>query len=131
MVLRHPWVGPELGQVGLLHVGPDAVRMTSGLLAQFEAAGFPAGEEDLAAGALMSYVVGIATSEAAAYLSLVDRSGVPEHERLSDHSPDSGGEAGPRQVREDRFAHGLDRILDGLAGSLPPGDDRGSRPTGR
>ncbi|MER8058444.1 MULTISPECIES: TetR/AcrR family transcriptional regulator C-terminal domain-containing protein [unclassified Streptomyces] len=130
MVLRHPWVGPELGQVGLLHVGPNAVRMTSGLLAQFEAAGFPAGEEDMAAGALMSYVVGIATSEAA-YLSLIDRSGVPERAWLSDHSPDFGEETDPRQVREDRFAYGLDRILDGLAGRLAPGDDHGPRPAGR
>lgn len=136
LVLRHPWVGPQLGQVGLLHVGPNAVRMTSGLLAQFRAAGFPAGEEDQAAGALMSYVVGIATSEAA-YLSLIARSGVSEREWLSGHSPDSGEEgeegeeADPRQVREDRFAYGLDRILDGLAGRLTPGDDAGPRPTGR
>ncbi|MGV9557446.1 TetR/AcrR family transcriptional regulator [Streptomyces sp. NPDC003522] len=130
MVLRHPWVGPELGQVGLLHVGPNAVRMTSGLLAQFQAAGFPAGEEDQAAGALMCYVVGNATSEAA-YLSLIARSGVSEREWLSDHSPDFGEEADPRQVREDRFAYGLDRILDGLAGRLTPGNDGGPRPTGR
>jgi AcrR family transcriptional regulator len=130
MVLRHPWVGPELGQVGLLHVGPNAVRMTSGLLAQFQAAGFPAGEEDQAAGALMSYVVGIATSEAA-YLSLVARSGVPEREWLSGHSPDFGKEVDPRQVREDRFAYGLDRMLDGLASRLAPGHDCASHPTGR
>ncbi|MEU1121337.1 MULTISPECIES: TetR/AcrR family transcriptional regulator C-terminal domain-containing protein [unclassified Streptomyces] len=120
MVLRHPWVGPELGQVGLLHVGPNAVRMTSGLLAQFEAAGFPAGEEDQAASALMSYVIGVATSEAA-YLSLVARSGVSEHQWLSEHSPDVGDGADPRQVREDRFTYGLDRILDGLAGRLASG----------
>ncbi|AKZ60297.1 putative TetR-family transcriptional regulator [Streptomyces ambofaciens ATCC 23877] len=130
LVLRHPWVGPELGQVGLLHVGPNAVRMTSGLLAQFQAAGFPEGEEDQAAGALMSYVVGIATSEAA-YLSLVTRSGVSERDWLSDHSSNFGEEVDPRQVREDRFAYGLDRILDGLASRLPPGEDSGARRTGR
>ncbi|MEU8957641.1 TetR/AcrR family transcriptional regulator C-terminal domain-containing protein [Streptomyces sp. NPDC048518] len=120
MVLRHPWIGPELGQVGLLHVGPNAVRMTSGLLAQFGAAGFPAGEEDQAASALMSYVIGVATSEAA-YLSLVARSGVSERQWLSEHSPDVGDEADPRQVREDRFTYGLDRILDGLTGRLTSG----------
>ncbi|MFF8833572.1 TetR/AcrR family transcriptional regulator [Streptomyces sp. NPDC015131] len=136
MVLRHTWVGPELGQVGLLHVGPNAVRVTSGLLAQFRAAGFPAGEDDRAAGALMAYVVGIATSEAA-YLSLIARSGVSEREWLSAHGPDSGeeGDEGeetdPQQVREDRFAYGLDRILDGLAARLAPGGDGDPRPTGR
>ncbi|MEU6847334.1 TetR/AcrR family transcriptional regulator C-terminal domain-containing protein [Streptomyces sp. NPDC046716] len=123
-VLRHPWVGPELGQVGLLHVGPNAVRMTSGLLAQFRAAGFPASEEEHAAGALTSYVIGIATSEAA-YLSLVARSGVPELEWLSDHSPDFDRETDPQQVREDRFTYGLDRILDGLASRLAQGNDIG------
>ncbi|MEU6485910.1 TetR/AcrR family transcriptional regulator C-terminal domain-containing protein [Streptomyces sp. NPDC046887] len=122
MVLRHPWVGPELGQVGLLHVGPNAVRMTSGLLAQFTAAGFPAGEEDQAAGALMAYVIGVTTSEAA-YLSLIARSGVSERAWLSDHSPASGEQADPRQVREDRFGYGLDRMLDGLAGRLAPGGE--------
>ncbi|GHF46399.1 TetR family transcriptional regulator [Streptomyces mashuensis] len=120
MVLRHPWVGPELGQVGLLHVGPNAVRMTSGLLAQFKAAGFPAGEDDQATGALMAYVIGVATSEAA-YLSLITRSGVPEREWLSHHSPDFDEDADPQRLRDDRFAYGLDRILDGLAGRLTPG----------
>ncbi len=120
MVLRHPWVGPELGQVGLLHIGPNATRATAGLLAQFEAAGFPAGEEDQAAGALMSYVIGSATTEAA-YLSLIARSGVPEREWVADRSPDFGQDTDLRQMRESRFTYGLERILDGLATRLAPG----------
>lgn len=113
MVLRHPWIGPELAQVGLLHVGPNAVRMTKNLLTQFEAAGFPGHEQDLAAGALMSYVIGTATTEAA-YLSLIARSGTSERDWVAQHSPDADEARDPQQAREDRFLYGLDRILDGL-----------------
>ncbi|MEU9337978.1 TetR/AcrR family transcriptional regulator [Streptomyces sp. NPDC048290] len=127
MVLRHPWIGPELGQVGLLHVGPNALRMTTDLLAQFEAAGFPEDEQDHAAGALMAYVIGTATTEAA-YLSSIARSGVSERDWVAEHSPESNEAADPRQVREDRFQYGLDRILDGLATRLPP---TGTHTTGR
>ncbi|MFE6892144.1 TetR/AcrR family transcriptional regulator [Streptomyces sp. NPDC057694] len=119
MVLRHPWIGPELGQVGLLHSGPQAMRTTSGLLAQFEAAGFPEGEQDMAAGALMSYVIGTAIAEAA-FLSLIGPSGVSEQEWVAEHSPDAVESPDPRQVREDRFRYGLDRVLDGLAARLAP-----------
>ncbi|NGN66840.1 TetR family transcriptional regulator [Streptomyces sp. A7024] len=117
MVLRHPWIAPELGQVGLVHVGPNAVRMSTGLLAQFEAAGFPTGEKDQAAGTLMAYVIGIATAEAA-YLSLIARSGKTEREWVADLDPDSGKAGHPEQIREKDFRYGLDRVLDGLAARL-------------
>ncbi|MFF9485562.1 TetR/AcrR family transcriptional regulator [Streptomyces sp. NPDC014676] len=133
MTLRHPWIAPELGQVGLVHIGPNAMRMSSGLLAQFEAAGFPPDETDRAVGTLMAYVIGIATSEAA-YLSLIARSGRTEQEWVAGLRPAfdeasrqhprlrEGGSARqdvhPRQIRDDDFAYGLDRVLDGLAARL-------------
>ncbi|MEU4387524.1 TetR/AcrR family transcriptional regulator [Promicromonospora sp. NPDC023805] len=133
MALRHPWIAPELGQAGLTHVGPNTMRVSSELLALFEAAGFPAQEKDRAMGTLMAYVIGIATSEAA-YLSLIARSGRTESEWVADQRPRfdeasqehprlrEGGSAqqdvDPKKIRDDDFAYGLDRILDGLAARL-------------
>lgn len=131
--LRHPWIAPQLGQIGLVHIGPNAMRMASGLLAQFEAAGFPPDEKNQAAGTLTAYVIGIATSEAA-YLSLIARSGKTEQEWVADlhpsfdaaaqqHPPLREGSSAqpyvhPQQIRDDDFAYGLDRVLDGLAARL-------------
>lgn len=133
MVLRHPWIAPELGQVGLIHIGPNATRMASGVLAQFEAAGFPADETDQAMGTLMAYVIGNATTEAA-YLSLIARSGKTEREWVAglrpafdeasqDHPRLRAGSSArqdlsPRRIRDDSFAYGLDRVLDGLVARL-------------
>lgn len=133
MALRHPWIAPELGQVGLVHIGPNALRMSSGLLAQFEAAGFPTAEKDQAAGTLTAYVIGIATSEAA-YLSAIARSGRTEQEWVADLRPafdeasrdhprlrdgDSAQQdVPPQQIRDEAFSYGLDRVLDGLAARL-------------
>ncbi|MFI7289212.1 TetR/AcrR family transcriptional regulator [Streptomyces anulatus] len=133
MTLRHPWIAPELGQVGLVHVGPNAMRMSAGLLAQFATAGFPADETDRALGTLMAYVVGIATSEAA-YLSLIARSGRTEqewvaglrpafdeasrqHPRLREGSS-ARQDVHPRRIRDEDFAYGLERVLDGLSSRL-------------
>ncbi|GGZ29036.1 TetR family transcriptional regulator [Streptomyces inusitatus] len=133
MTLRHPWIAPEIGQTGLVHVGPNAVRMTSGLLAQFEAAGFPADEKDQAAGTLMAYVIGIATTEAA-YLSAIARSGRTEREWVAELRPafdeasrehpglregsSAQQDTHPRRIRDDAFDYGLARVLDGLAARL-------------
>ncbi|MEU3063794.1 TetR/AcrR family transcriptional regulator C-terminal domain-containing protein [Streptomyces subrutilus] len=131
MTLRHPWIAPELGQVGLVHIGPNALRMSRAMLAQFEAAGFTADERGRAAGTLAAYVIGIATSEAA-YLSLIARSGTseeewvaalrPAHDAAAGQRPREAGSAGrdahPRQLRDDDFAYGLERVLDGLAARL-------------
>ncbi|MFI1199174.1 TetR/AcrR family transcriptional regulator [Streptomyces sp. BHT-5-2] len=133
MTLRHPWIAPELGQVGLVHIGPNAMRMSSALLAQFEAAGFPADEMDQAMATLMAYVIGIATAEAA-YLSLIARSGRTEQEWVAGLRPafdeatrehprlragsSARQDVPPQRIRDDNFAYGLDRVLDGLATRL-------------
>ena len=41
MALRHPWVATVLGHVGLVHLGPNVMRMSERMLGQFEAASFP------------------------------------------------------------------------------------------
>ncbi|MGW0788393.1 TetR/AcrR family transcriptional regulator [Streptomyces sp. NPDC002911] len=150
MTLRHPWIASEIGQVGLVHVGPNAMRLAAGLLAQFEAAGFPAHEKDQAMGTLTAYVIGIATSEAA-YLSLIARHGKTEQEWVESLRPTfdeafdeasrehrehlrlregnaSRRDVHPQQIRDADFAYGLDRVLDGLEARLQgPSDSRPER----
>lgn len=129
MALRHPWIATVLGQVGLVHLGPNVMRMSERMLAQFEAAGFPPEETEQALSTLVSYVIGTAISEAA-YLSMISRSGMDEQEWVAGLQPaiDEATHDLPRlrrgaaaqrhrdpgRIREDTFAYGLARVLDGL-----------------
>lgn len=129
MALRHPWVASVLGQVGLASLGPNLTRLSEGLLAVFEAAGFDLAEADQAMNTLTAYVIGMATSEAA-YLSMLARSGQDERDwveslrpaaerSVQDHPRLQAGYAAqhgkdPRTIREDNFEYGLQRVLDGL-----------------
>lgn len=81
----------------------------------------------------MAYVIGIATSEAA-YLSQIVRSGKTEQEWVAglrsaldeasrEHPRVREGSSArqdvpPQQIRDDDFAYGLARVLDGLAARL-------------
>lgn len=129
MVLRHPWVASVLGQVGLVHLGPNVTRMTERMLAVFRTAGFSDEETERAISAVIAYVIGMAISEAA-YLSLIARSGRSEREfmeslgRQHDGASGPGGPApdpakdpaqDPARLRDENFAYGLERMLDGLA----------------
>ncbi|MCJ1676937.1 TetR/AcrR family transcriptional regulator [Streptomyces sp. APSN-46.1] len=136
MGLRHPWVASVLGQVGLAHLGPNLMNMSERMMALFQSAGFPPGEADLAMKAVISYVVGATTSEAA-YLSALARSGRSEQEWLEslrpaaeqalaehpllavEHSAREGRD--PRTLREENFDYGLQRVLDGLEARLGHG----------
>jgi AcrR family transcriptional regulator len=116
MLLRHPWVASVLGQVGLIHLGPNVTKMSERMAAVYRAAGFPSDETGNAMKTVISYVIGMATSEAA-YLSLIARSGKSEREFIE--SLRSGGEEDPRaedpeKVRDETFDYGLRRVLDGL-----------------
>ncbi|MFD4630731.1 TetR/AcrR family transcriptional regulator [Streptomyces sp. NPDC058284] len=119
MILRHPWVASVLGQVGLIHLGPNVTKMSERMAAVYRAAGFPADETELALSAVISYVIGMATSEAA-YLSLIARSGRSEREfaeslRGGEEAGKRGAHAGdPAREREETFDYGLQRVLDGL-----------------
>jgi len=122
MALRHPWVAGVLGQVGLAYLGPNLSDVSGRMLELFGAAGFDAGEADQAMSAIVAFVVGTVTSEAA-WLSLVARSGMTEqafieslqevHEHLSE-TPAAQEHNDPARYREEGFAFGLGLILDGL-----------------
>jgi AcrR family transcriptional regulator len=130
--LRHPWLASVLGQAGLAYLGPNLMSVTERLAALFTAVGFaePSGAIDT----VLSYVIGMSTTEAA-WLTTVARSGLTEaafvarlmpaaqqaaagHEHLADAYTEAAP-ADPAQIRDDKFAYGLDVILDGLAMRLP------------
>ncbi|MFE3185867.1 TetR/AcrR family transcriptional regulator [Streptomyces violascens] len=129
MVLRHPWVASVLGQVGLVHLGPNVMRMSDRMLAVFGAAGFAVEEADQAMNTVIACVIGMTTSEAA-YLSMIARSGKDEQEWLESLMPAAEqatqdyprlreGQAAqrgrnPQEIREDNFSYALERVLDGL-----------------
>ncbi|MEW2388676.1 TetR/AcrR family transcriptional regulator C-terminal domain-containing protein [Streptomyces venezuelae] len=120
MILRHPWVASVLGQVGLVHLGPNVTKMSERMAAVYRTAGFPEAETELALSTVISYVIGMATSEAA-YLSLIARSGTTEREFAERLKGDGGSDAradDPEQVREETFDYGLQRVLDGLQARL-------------
>ncbi|NUK51351.1 TetR/AcrR family transcriptional regulator [Streptomyces lunaelactis] len=129
MILRHPWIASVLGQVGLVHLGPNVMRMSDRLLAVFGAAGFATDEADQAMSTVIAYVIGMTTSEAA-YLSMIARSGQSEQEWMQSLRPAAEQAAqpyprlqegyasqrnkDPQKIREDNFDYGLQRVLDGL-----------------
>lgn len=128
--LRHPWLPLVLGQAGLAYLGPNYMSFSERLAALFTAAGFP--EPSRAIDAVFSYVIGMSTTEAA-WLTTVARSGESEAEFVArllptaqqvsagyDHLAAAGPEtsaqaADPAKLRDDKFAYGLEVVLDGLA----------------
>lgn len=129
MILRHPWMAPLLAQAGLAHLGPNLMHATERLAALFEEAGFAGREVRPAANTVISYVLGVATTEAA-WLTTVARAGQSEPEwvarlwpaaeaatqtypRLRARYAEQRG-LDPQQTREDDFTYGLARVLDGL-----------------
>jgi AcrR family transcriptional regulator len=130
-VLRHPWLASVLGQTGLAYLGPNLMSLTERLAALLTAAGFP--EPDRALEPVVSYVIGMSTTEAA-WLTTVARSGRTEADFIAalmpaarqaaagyDHLTQSyaGLPADPVKVRDEKFGYGLDVVLDGLALRLP------------
>jgi AcrR family transcriptional regulator len=133
MILRHPWMAPLLAQAGLAHLGPNLMRLTERLAALVEGAGFTGREVRQAVSTVVSYVLGVATSEAA-WLTTLARAGQSERDlvaslypaaeqatqaypRLREHLTEQR-ELDPRQTRDEDFGYGLDRVLDGLEARL-------------
>ncbi|MFB7474054.1 TetR/AcrR family transcriptional regulator [Kitasatospora sp. NPDC056184] len=133
--LRHRWLGSVIGQAGLVYLGPNLVTVSERMAALFSAAGFP--EPSRAIDTVLSYVLGMSTTEAA-FLTTVMRSGQTEaefiarlmpsareavagHEFLSEAFADAVASAvtDPAALRHQKFAYGLNVILDGLALRLP------------
>jgi AcrR family transcriptional regulator len=129
MILRHPWMGATLADVGVTLLGPNLMRLSDQMLALFEAAGFDLQEANQASTAVLSYVVGIASTEAAT-LSKVKRSGLSIEDFMARAWPaaQQAAESYPRlkalysvynsqEAADDGetvFRYGLDRVLDGL-----------------
>ncbi|MER6444428.1 TetR family transcriptional regulator [Streptomyces venezuelae] len=126
MALRHPWVASLLGRPGPARLGPNLTHMSERMLALLRTAGFPADEAGLAVNAVVSYVVGASTGEAAS-LPLPAAGGQREQGRPARGRPLPAEEHSarqrrdPRKLREENFDYGLQRILDGLEARLSPG----------
>jgi hypothetical protein len=105
------------------------MRLNDRMLAMFEAAGFALDEADRALNTVGAYAIGMGVSEAA-WLTTLARSGQDErdweerlrpaveqavqpHPRLRELFT-AQERQNPSQAREDNFAYGLNRILDGL-----------------
>ncbi|MEU6351238.1 TetR/AcrR family transcriptional regulator C-terminal domain-containing protein [Streptomyces sp. NPDC047072] len=128
--LRHPWLSSVLGQAGLAYLGPNLMAYSERLAALFTAAGFP--DPSAAIDAVLSYVIGMSTTEAA-WLLTVSRSGETEADFLTRLMPAAQQAAAahthlakgyarteeatkdPAALREAKFAGALEIILDGLA----------------
>ncbi|WP_328973693.1 TetR/AcrR family transcriptional regulator [Streptomyces sp. NBC_00239] len=132
-LLRHPWLASVLGGSSFSSLGPRMLRNTEDLLAVFESGGFPLDEAHHAVRALLAYVIGAGTGEAAFVIALA-RSGrsreewaervrpvvaqaVRPYPRLSTwFAAQRGG--GEPAASADAFGYGLDLMLDGLAARL-------------
>ncbi len=127
--LRHPWIASVVGEAGVAHLGPNMLRLSEGLLALFEGAGFSLEEADRAVNTVVSYVIGMTTAEAA-WLTTLARSGRSEREWV-EHLWPAAEEAvqpyprlrtlyaarrdhGAAGTRDDSFDDGLACVLDGL-----------------
>ena len=123
-------MGATLADVGLTYLGPNMMRVSDRMLALYEAAGFTLLEADKAATSVMSYTLGVASSEAATLTKLA-RSGLTMKEWIAKVWPaaEQAAQEYPRMKElyaahlggleavsdsEDGFSYGLDRVLDGL-----------------
>ncbi|MFB6892191.1 TetR/AcrR family transcriptional regulator [Kitasatospora sp. NPDC056327] len=136
VALRHRWLASLIGQAGLVYLGPNLVVVSERMAALFAAIGFP--EPSRAIDTLLSFVLGMSTSEAA-FLTTVAKTGQTEaefiaqlmpgaqeavvgHEHLSGAIADAAATAAagePAVMRDQKFAYGVEVILDGLALRLP------------
>lgn len=132
-MLRHPWLAPLAA--GRPQVGPNSARLTETALGMLDGLGLSVDEMLTLVGAVFAYVNGYIQSELAEAEAL-RRSGLTLAQRLAQHvayiqSLIATGdfpmlermtkEAGRKYTGADeRFAYGLDRLLDGLAAGLAP-----------
>ncbi|MFJ5260678.1 TetR/AcrR family transcriptional regulator [Streptomyces sp. NPDC088387] len=132
VALRHRWLSSVLGQAGLAYLGPNLMSFNERLAALFAAAGFA--EPSRAIDCVVSYVIGVSTTEAA-WLTTVARSGETEAEFVARLMPAAqevaarhvhlaasfereditAKVADPVALREDKFADGMEIVLDGLS----------------
>ncbi|MCM6772683.1 TetR/AcrR family transcriptional regulator [Nocardia sp. CDC159] len=129
-ILRHPWLAAILGEVGLLYLGPNMMRLNEAALTVLEESGFDTDTADHALTVLFSFVLGVAVVEAATQVA-VRRSGLSEQEWITKLWP--AAEAASRDYprihklytrqsptdvvssADQLFVHRVGLILDGLA----------------
>ncbi|MEU7695541.1 TetR/AcrR family transcriptional regulator [Microbispora hainanensis] len=132
-MLRHPWLAPLAA--ARPQVGPNSARLMETALGMLDGLGLGIDEMLTFVGAVFAYVNGYTQGELAE-AEAMRRSGMTLQQRLAQHmsfvqSLIATGEfpmlermtkeAGRRLLgADDRFAYGLDRLLDGLAAGLPP-----------
>jgi AcrR family transcriptional regulator len=133
LILRHPWMGATLAGAGVTYLGPNMLRLSDEMLGLYEAAGFDLQEANLASTAVLSFVVGIASTEAAT-LSQVKRSGLSAEDWMAAAWPAArqAAQSLPRLKAlyavydataasdngDETFDYGLARVLDGLEARL-------------
>lgn len=135
MMLRHPWLSTVLGEMGLLYLAPNMLRLNESVLSLLEDAGFTPDDADTAVTVIFSFVIGMALSEAAAQVTF-RRSGLTEVEWFRKLMPAAEVAARPyptlhrrylkfdeqtlapdvdmHQIRSSAFDIQVGRILDGL-----------------
>lgn len=130
-ILRHSWIAPMLGEVGV-SLGPNSLRLNESMLAMLHTAGFALDRADHAVRILFAYVLGMTTSEAA-WLAMLARGGRspedwtreawPAIEQATRDYPllgrryteqADGGLPASADVVHDNFDYGLQWLLDGL-----------------
>lgn len=132
-IVRHPWMASVLDHLTAAHLGPNATRLSEGLIGLFHGAGFELREAERALTALASYVIGSAMAEAA-WRNWLARHGQSEQDWLAESHRDArqATEDYPRlrelmdgyqgvdvqQAMDEDFEYGLDCILDGLQARL-------------
>ncbi|GAB3156029.1 TetR/AcrR family transcriptional regulator [Microbispora hainanensis] len=130
-MLRHPWLAPLAA--ARPQVGPNSARLTETALGMLDGLGLSIDEMLTFVGAVFAYVNGYTQGELVE-AEATRRSGMTLQQRLAQHisyiqSLIATGEfpmldrmtkeAGRHFMSSDeRFAYGLDRLLDGLAASL-------------
>ncbi|MFB6723100.1 TetR/AcrR family transcriptional regulator [Kribbella sp. NPDC056345] len=133
MILRHPWLGSTLADVGVTLLGPNMLASSDRTLGLYQAAGFGLREANHASTTVLSHVVGLAATEAAT-ISKMKRSGLSEQEWMAKVWPaaEQAAEPYPRLKAlyaeytsssaadngDEVFEYGLACVLDGLEARL-------------
>ncbi|MFJ6775778.1 TetR/AcrR family transcriptional regulator [Kitasatospora sp. NPDC091257] len=128
-IIRYPWMVSVIGDVGMIYLGPNWMRLSEALLTVLETAGFEIGEANDAMSAVMGYTIGTACVEAA-WVSSLARSGHDEQEWMNRLLPavTEATKEFPRlhrlyttevpdeiaAGRDSSFARGVNVILDGI-----------------
>ncbi|MET8543392.1 TetR/AcrR family transcriptional regulator C-terminal domain-containing protein [Kitasatospora sp. NPDC004799] len=132
-IMRHPWMVSVIGDVGMIYLGPNWMRLSETFLAVMETAGFDTGEANDAMSAVMGYTIGTACVEAS-WVTALARSGQDEQEWMNRLLPaviEATKEFPrlhrlyttevPEEVaagRDSNFGRGVDVILDGVEAAL-------------